>query len=149
MKGKKLYAAIAVVLVIVIGVPYAVYAFDYAGNYNVQVAFTANVDLTSAFSVSAMTVSCEPTEAWDFWDILKGHGTDRPDNGYQVYLEITRSSLLVGYGITAFRLDDSQSIEVTIRALDVPPGEAQVRLYIEDVMTSTIVYDRTVTEQIP
>lgn len=134
----------------VIAVPYMVYALDYAGHYNVQVQFTANKDSAGVFSVSSVGFLSEPTEAWDFWDIMKGHsGGGDKGYGYQVYCEVSRGGSLIGFAVTMMLLENSESADQTITVMNLAPGEASFRLYIVDLLTETTVYDRTFVEAIP
>lgn len=137
-------------MAVVLAVPYVVYALDYRGNYNVAVAFTANRDLAGVFSVSAVDFISEPTEAWDFWDIMKGHsGGGDKGPGYQIYCEAFRSGALIGFETTAMLLDDGETQDQTITLMNLAPGQASFRLYIVEILTDTTVYDRTFEEAIP
>jgi hypothetical protein len=147
MRLRVLILVIAVALVFAI--PYTVYALDYKGNYIVTASMTVSVDALGTFSSTTPAISSEPMGVWDFWDVFKGHGTDRPDVGYQVYLEITQSGDLVGTGITAIRIYAGESLDMTITADNVSPGQAEVRVYFVDIFTDAIVYDKTIQETIP
>jgi len=140
---------LVVIIVLVFVIPYSVYAMDYKGNYNVSVTTRASVDSLGAFSATTPQIDCDATDMWDFWGLLKGHGTDRPDYGYMVYLEITRAGVLVGFDVTTIRLNATESIDIILTADNVSPGEADVRVYFVDVMTDTIVYDKTIDGVIP
>jgi hypothetical protein len=135
---------VAIALVFII--PYFVYATDYKGNYNVTATSSATLDLAGTFSATTPTISSEPTSAWDFWDMLKSHS--RPDARYAVYLEIIRSGEIIGSDLIALELDLGETAEVIAIAENVSPGQADVRLYFVDIVTMTIVYDKTTLEAI-
>lgn len=144
---RKSIVVLAVIVALVFIIPYVVYATDYKGNYNVTVTNSASLDLSGVFSATTPTVSSEPTSSWDFWDLLKSHS--RPDARYAVYLEVIRSGQIVGSGLVALALDLGTSADVIAVAENVSPGEADVRLYFVDIITMTIVYDKTIQETIP
>jgi hypothetical protein len=144
---RKTVVILVVAIALVFIIPYFVYATDYKGNYNVTATSSGTLDLAGTFSATTPTISSEPTSAWDFWDMLKSH--TRPDARYSVFLEITRSGEVVGSDIAALALDLGGTGEVVLVAENVSPGQADVRVYFMDLITMTIVYDKTIQETIP
>ena len=139
---------IAVAVVLLIGVPYAVYALEYRGNYNVTVSFTASSEILGELTITEVSITSEPTDVMQLWDQLKSHNLDERGYGYQIYLEITVTGQLIGTGITAMLVNAGETQDQTVTALNVRPGEASVRIYIEDILLDNIVYDQTFEEVI-
>jgi len=138
-----LIAIIACVFII----PYGVYAIYSEGNYDVTATTTISLDSIGTFSATTPEITSESTGMWSFLDALKG--TDRPDAGYTVYLEVIRSGDIISSGYGLARLNLGESVETSAIAENVSPGEADIRVYIVDVMTNAIVYDKTIEEVIP
>lgn len=150
---KKMLIAILIVVVLVFSGTYVVYALDYKGNYNVTVRFLAQTEDATEFSVSGFSVSSEPTDMVDCWDLLKGAGGPNPDNLppldtiYYVYVEAKRAGVIEGGVIAFFNVSADSSAEFGTVLKNLEPGEYDFRVYVKYDLTDQIVYDYTFTDR--
>lgn len=137
----KMLGVLAVVLLI--GVPYAVYAMHYQGEYRVDVSMTVVMgDYRDDMAVTDLTVTSEPMGVLSFFDVLKGKSGGLVGN-YSVYAALNQSGT-VKTQVTHIQLSVlGSSEEVTLQFFEVKPGTAQLRVYIIWNYLDQELYDAT------
>lgn len=140
---KKIILVVIVAVAIVIGVPAAVYAYDYVNEYEVDVGFTISSSELGVVSITDMTYSSRMMDWWSFWDTLKGHSAADRSDFYLVFVEITGGS---GNSVT-----ENQYVEVSVGTskdlsytlFEVKPGSSNLRIYVQSMLTQSIVLDQS------
>jgi hypothetical protein len=135
---KRIVKWIVIVLVVLSGFTYAMYAWDYQGNYNLSVTVPVHGggDGTTV-SASSITTESSPTSIWQFWSSLSG-ASGTGTGLYAVYCELN-------YGDSvqhrAFDIVSGQDLSFTFEFKNVEPGQANIHVYIMDQTLSTKLYD--------
>ena len=151
---KKKWMAALVALGLFIAIPVAVYAADYAGEYDLTIKLeVVSADFADA-QVTSFEATSEPMGVMTFWsDLLKGWNPDSIEElgNYTVFVEVTQGSDVDTQSQSDYILfkagtrlvEPSEPVPFTFEFHEKRAGEADVRVYIEYVYTATVVFDYT------
>ena len=149
---KKGLLILGVIVGALIAVPLLAYAMLYVGEYALTVNVTVVSPAYAEAEVIAFETTAEPMGAFSLFDVLKGRGGSTLAN-FTVFVSVTQGgvtdtlsqSSLVFY---TFPVEDADPVEMAFTFYEKEAGEADVRVYIEHVYTSSVVYDNTWTVNI-
>jgi hypothetical protein len=155
---KRLLKILAVAVVVVLVFTYAMYVWDYKGNYNVTISVPVHGDGAAGenpITASGISAACEPTSIWQFWSGLSTTGSSG-SGLYTVYCELNMYDMGTWYegadGSVQFSMNSvthhhsldissGQDVSVTFTFDNIEPGRGNVHVYIVDVTVNATVYD--------
>lgn len=138
---------IAVVIVALLGITYAEYAWSYQGNYNVDVSIPVRADGSTPGSteVSALapTLDSNPTSFFEFWSRFTGSSADSGVGLFTLYSDFTavHGGNFRHVQSRSFSLTSGESLTLSFHYKNVEPGLGSIHVYIIDLTSNTTVYD--------
>ncbi len=141
--GRRTKIGAVLAIALLIGVPYSVYAMQYRGEYEVSVSMFVNYVRTGEVSVTELEVVSEPMDMMSFFDVLKSHNKAAIRANYSVFAELNCSGDDMRTETTYLIVTLDSSVPVSLTFYEVPPGTAQLRVYVVWNLLDQTVYDYT------
>ena len=140
----RLLKFVAIGAVVLLGFTYAMYAYDYKGNYNLDVSVKVNVSADQTIALTEFTYSSSPTDVLQFWEQLRGRGGSGVADRYMVSFQLTQGTDTVS--LAPFKLlvlpGESQVLEQSFK--NVPAGESTLKITVRDAYGASL-YEKSYT----
>lgn len=146
---KKMTMILIGIVAVVIAFPAGVYAFDYLNEYEANVTFTVSSSAIGIVDVTDISASTKLMDWLSFWDTLKGHSTADRSDYYLVFVEITQDSS--GETVTESQYVEvavGSSVDMSFTLFEVEPGDSTLRIYVQSMLTQSIIFDHSVDLQV-
>lgn len=139
---KKTTLIVVILVAAIFVVPAGVYAFDYLNEYEVNVNFSISSSELGVVDVTEVEVNTQLMDWLSFWDTLKGHSAADKSDYYLVFVEITQDSS--GESVTDnqyLEVEVGASVDLSFTLFEVEPGDSTLRIYVQAMLTQSIVFD--------
>jgi hypothetical protein len=147
----RMLKAVIVVAALLIAVPLAVYAVDYAGEYELTLTFDVVSPSYADAEVRGFNASWEEMQPLSFYDVLlKGRGGTTLCN-FTVLVAVMQGTDVqtqTENALVFYPISDAGTAHFDFRFFELQPGETGITIYIEHVYTDAVVYENTWTVNI-
>ena len=133
---RMLWKVLIVIVVLVLGGTYVLYALEYKGNYNVNLQYAVNVDDVGNVAVSNFEYTCTPTEYTQWWETGRGHVDDAANLVIYYELNISGETHTYMHRLAALY---GESETINFQLTNLPVGDGSLKISVRSNTNALLV----------
>lgn len=134
---------VAIGVVAILAVSYMVFATDYQGKYNVDIAFTVSSETAGEVDILDFSATFEEMDALSMFDQLRTPSKTSLYGPYQVFVEFNQSGEVETLDQLISTTISEPTYGVVFDFTEKNPGEANIRIYVVYEISNSIIFDKT------